>query len=129
MNRKRYDLFGYRECPTNWKVTMNACCVWVETSWVEFGAEGIFWTGPFLEEISWVETALEEIFKVATVREISLLISWYRMEIRCSPNVGGIWSVTDWGSLLVCYGLGREIAGFGRLDVLAPDPSVGGFVP
>ena len=57
-----------------------------------------------------------------TVGEISLLTSWFKMEIRCSPNVGGIWNVTGWGSLLICYVLGREIAGFGRLDVLAPDP-------
>jgi hypothetical protein len=61
MDCKRYDLFGYRECPMNWKVTVNARCAWVETSWVEFGAGGIFSIGPFLEGISWVETVLEEI--------------------------------------------------------------------
>jgi hypothetical protein len=47
MDRKRYDLFGYLGCPMNWKVTVNARRVWVETSWVEFDAEGIFAMGPF----------------------------------------------------------------------------------
>jgi hypothetical protein len=34
----------------NWKVTVNARC-----AWVEFDAEGIISTRPFLGEISWVE--------------------------------------------------------------------------
>jgi hypothetical protein len=91
----------------------------VETSWVEFDAEGIFTTGPFWEGISMVEI----------VEGTYLLTSGSRMEIRCSPNVEGIWNVTGWCSLLFCYVLGRESAGFGRLDVLAPDPSAGGSVP
>ena len=103
----------------NWKGTGRIYCAWVETSWVECGAQGIFATGPFWEGISLVET----------VGGTFLLASGSRMETRCSPNVGGIWNVTDWGSLLLCYALGREIAGFGLSDVLVPDPSAGGSVP
>jgi hypothetical protein len=98
---------------------VSARCVWAETSWVEFDAEGIFATGPFWEGISLVET----------VGGTFLLTFGSRMEIRCSPNVEGIWNVTGWGSLLFCYILRREIAELGRLDVLAPDPSAGGSVP
>jgi hypothetical protein len=76
-----------------------------------------------------VEIASEGISLVETVGGTYLLTSWCRMRIRCSPNVGGIWSVTDWGSLLFCYILGREIVGFGWLGMLVPDPLAGGSVP
>jgi hypothetical protein len=63
---------------------VNVRCAWVEISWEETRVEGIFSMGPVSEGISLTET----------VGGTFLLTSWCRMEIRCSPNVEGIWNVT-----------------------------------